>query len=225
VSGAERTIGRRRARGDLPNALRREAHTLRRRSVAEPSPSHGLAFVAVAIGGLLAGHALSYAFAVPDPYHRDLVLRQSGHGYLPGLTEVAVVLAVGAIAGLLGSAARGRPVAAPRFAGVVGGMVATQVAAFVALEVLERIVAHAALTDLAHHHLLAIGVATQIAVAIAGAGILAWLTRAAGRVASLLAEPVALTRPGPVLALAAVASVPLGSVTMAADPIRGPPPR
>jgi hypothetical protein len=190
-----------------------------------PSPSRGLAFIAVAVGGLLVGHALSYVFAVPDPYHRDLVLQRTGHGYLPGLTEIAVVLAVGAIAGLLGSAARGRVARTPRFAGVAGAMVATQVVAFVALEVLERLVANAGLGDLGHHHLLTIGIATQVVVALLGAGLLAWLTRASERVAAVLARPVAPPLARPVLAFAAPANVPGGSAALVAEPIRGPPPR
>jgi hypothetical protein len=164
---------------------------------------------------------------MPDPYHRDLVLRRSGHGYLPGLTEVAVVLAVGAVAGLLGAAARGGPHRQRRFVAVAGAMVATQVAAFVALEVVERLVAHASLTDLSHQHLLAIGVATQTVVAVVGAAILAWLTRATRHVASVMRDAMPRPRPRPLasFALVATATGSTGSVVLPADPIRGPPPR
>ena len=225
----ERTIGRRpRTRCACPartSCVSRKAIALRRRTAVESSPSRGFAFVAVAIGGLLVGHTLSYVFAVPDPYHRDLVLQQSGHGYLPGVTEAAVVLAVGAIAGLLGSGARGRAARTPRFAGVAGAMVATQVVAFVALEVLERLVARTTLGDLGHHHLLAIGIATQVVIALVGAALLAWLTRTSERVASVLTQPVAPPLARPVFAFAAPASAPVGSAAFVADPIRGPPPR
>jgi hypothetical protein len=103
-------------------------------------------------------------------------------------------------------------------------MVTTQVLAFVGLEVLERLAAHAGLADLSHHHLLAIGVATQVVVAIAGAALLVWLSRASERAASVLARPVVAPRPRPVHALATSANAPLASIRVGADPIRGPPP-
>jgi hypothetical protein len=164
---------------------------------------------------------------VPDPYHRDLVLRQSGHGYLPGLTEVAVVLAVGGVAGLLGAAARGGPHRERRFAVLAGAMVATQVAAFVALEMVERLVAHATLADLSHQHLLAIGVLTQAVVASLGAAVLAWLTRATRHVAAVLRDSMARPRPRPRASFALVASAARSTAShvLVADPIRGPPPR
>jgi hypothetical protein len=195
------------------------------RRTSESSPTHALAFVAVAVVGLLVGHALSYAFAVPDPYHRDLVLRDSGHGYLPGLTELAFVLVVGAVAGLVGSAATGRAARLPRLGNLAGPMVATQVVAFVGLEVAERLVSHASLGDLIRHDLLAIGVATQVVVALAGAAVLAWIARASGRVASMLRVPPGPAPRRPILSLAPSVIAPSGTASPAADPIRGPPPR
>jgi hypothetical protein len=143
------------------------------------------------------------------------------------MTEVAVVLAVGAIAGLLGSAARGGAHHERRFAALAGAMVATQVAAFVALEVIERLVANATLTDLSHRHLLSIGVVTQAVVALVGAAILTWLTRATRRVVASLRDAMSLPWPRPraSFAIAAGASRSTGSLVRAADPIRGPPPR
>jgi uncharacterized membrane protein len=142
------------------------------------------------------------------------------------MTEVAVVLAVGAIAGLLGSGARGGAHHERRFGALAGAMVATQVAAFVALEVIERLVANASLTDLSHQHLLAIGVVTQAVVALLGAAILAWLTRATRHLASVLrdAMPRPPARALASFALAGPASRSTGSVVLSGDPIRGPPP-
>jgi hypothetical protein len=106
-------------------------------------------------------------------------------------------------------------------------MVATQVAAFVALEVIERLVANATLTDLSHRHLLSIGVVTQAVVALVGAAILAWLTRATRRVVASLRDAMSLPWPRPraSFAIAAGANRSTGSLVRAADPIRGPPPR
>ena len=106
-------------------------------------------------------------------------------------------------------------------------MAATQVAAFVTLEVVERLVAHATLTDLSHQHLLAIGVVTQAVVALLGAAILTYLTRATRHVVSVLrdAMPRPRPRPGPSFAFIAGASRSTGSFALVpADPIRGPPP-
>ena len=61
---------------------------------------------AFAVGGLLIGHAIAYLVAVPDPYHRDLVLQRTGHGYLPTFAELALVAVLAAAASVIGRAFR-----------------------------------------------------------------------------------------------------------------------
>ena len=59
------------------------------RSIPSRSTLRGLPVFGFALAGLLVGHTLSYALALPDPLHRDLALEQTGHGYLPLAGQVA----------------------------------------------------------------------------------------------------------------------------------------
>jgi hypothetical protein len=94
------------------------------------------------VAGLLLGHAVSYLLAIPDPYHRDLALRDSGHGYLPELNEAAVILLLAGTATVgVRAWSRRRTDRPERFRPLVILLAAVQTGAFCGQEVLERLVA------------------------------------------------------------------------------------
>jgi hypothetical protein len=176
----------------------------------EASRFRGLPLFGFAVAGLLVGHALSYLIAIPDPHHRDLVLHRSGHGYLPALAQVAVILAIAAVATVVGRALTSRPGVEGSCAALARRLAIVQVAAFGGQELLERLVAGAPLDDLVHGHVLLAGVTAQIVVALAGAALLRWLAR----VSDVLAESST-----PAHLLPRSASV--FAVTTSPEPVRG----
>jgi hypothetical protein len=185
----------------------------------------GLPVFGSAAAGLLLGHTLSYALAVPDPYHRDLVLSRTGHGYLPAAGQVAVMLALAAVAAILARAwssrDRGQPERSSRIAGT---LVLLQIGAFTAQEILERVAAGAPLGDLVRDHLLVTGIVAQVAVALVGAALLSWFARASAHIVrSAIARRIALPRPIRVQALPATPDRPHGRIVASARNVRAPP--
>jgi hypothetical protein len=145
-----------------------------------------------AMAGLLLGHALSYLLAVPDPNHRDLVLRTTGHSYLPTLGEVALLLLLAGVAAVVVRSWSGRrPAGGERYASLAGLLGGVQVTAFVGQELLERLVSRSPLGELVHDHILLIGVAVQILLALAGAAALRWLVRTSDRLVDVVARRAA----------------------------------
>jgi hypothetical protein len=134
--------------------------------------------------------------AVPDRHHRDLLLDQTGHAYLPGAGRISLVLLLAAVATLVGQSLASReplrPVSVPVLAIRLG---VVQTCAFVGLEVLERLLSRAQLDSLVTDHILIAGIAAQIVIALGGAVILRWLARASKRLAETLAVSVHLPRP------------------------------
>ena len=185
----------------------------------------GLPVFGFAAAGLLLGHALSYMLAVPDPYHRDVVLNRTGHGYFPAASQTAMILILAAAAAILARAWSNRPRGEPeRFSSVAGALAFVQIGAFAGLEILERIVAGAPLGDLVRDHLLVIGVVVQVAVSLVGAGVLAWLARTSARIVrATLGGPVGLPRPILVEALPATPDHARGRVFASARNVRAPP--
>ena len=183
----------------------------------------GMPLFAFAVGGLLIGHAIAYLVAVPDPYHRDLVLQRTGHGYLPTVAELALVAVLAAAASVIGRAFR-RGDGAGSFASIAGQLAALQVVAFAGQEVTERLVARVPLGELIHDHVLVIGFAMQVLVALVGALVLRLLVRAGERVAAVVRPRRVLPRPSLGARLVAITSlVPRGG-RVPAFAIRGPPP-
>jgi hypothetical protein len=141
------------------------------------------------LAGLLLGHAVSYILVIPDPDHRDLILRDTGHGYLPGFNKAAMILLLVAVATVLVRAwswharSRRRTDRPERFCTLAATLAAVQTGAFVGQEVLERLATGSPVGDLAHDHLLTTGILVQLTLALAGAAILWWLARASGRIA------------------------------------------
>ena len=185
----------------------------------------GLPVFGFAAAGLLLGHALSYMLALPDPYHRDVVLTRTGHGYLPAAGQTAVILILAAVAAILARAWVNRDRGEPeRFSSIAGTLASVQIGAFAALEILERVVTGAPLGDLIGDHLLVIGVVTQVVVSLVGAALLVWFARTSERIVrAAIGSPIALPRPLLVEALPATPDHPRGRIVASARNVRAPP--
>jgi hypothetical protein len=160
--------------------------------VREGPPLRGLSVFGTAMAGLVLGHTLSYWIAVPDPHQRQFLLQDTGHGYMPALTQVALMAAVAAVAALVARAFGHRGERTETFPGLARTLAVVQVCAFIGQEVLERLVAHAPLHTLGHDHVLVTGVVVQVGLALAAARILQWIARASVRLAqtTLLRPPL-----------------------------------
>lgn len=195
------------------------------------SAHRGVPIFATSVAGVLAGHWAAYTLALRDPHQRLLVLGRAGHDYLPLATKLALVLLFVGLGTVIARtcAARGerafvRSSPPPGVMVSAARLMAIQAAAFGGIEVVERLVAGAPLTDLASEHLLLVGLAVQLIVAVIGALMLHAASRAGVAMASFLDR---LRRPWP----AAVFPLPR-SVAAAACPAlsgaagaRGPPAR
>jgi hypothetical protein len=194
--------------------------------VRRPSRFGLLPAFALACGGLLGGHALSYLLAFPAASQREHVLRSTGHGYLPGANEAALLLVVSIVGATLLRAAAGRAEAGLARPGIAAaaGMALAQAGVFLALEIAERLASGSPLAELASDHLLAIGLAIQAAVGLAAALALRLLARAATSVASsTTARRVAWAPPGWVGAPARPPRTPRRPGLGPACGVRGPP--
>jgi hypothetical protein len=145
-----------------------------------------------AVGGVLLGHWLT--FVAESPGATDALLRQTGHAYLAPATEAGVVVALVALALVFLGRLTGDARELPSFGRLAARLVAFQLFAFIAMEVLERVTLRVPLSGLMHHGLLAVGVAIQILVALLVALLIRWLVRAADRTAALLGKPNAPLR-------------------------------
>lgn len=177
-----------------------------------------------AVAGLLIGHFLAYLLAVPDPDHRDLVLRDTGHVYLPTLGQVALILFAAAVVTVTGRAiGASRRADRARLTTLAGRLVVLQVGAFAIQEVAERLVARAPLGDLLSTRVLIVGVVAEAIVAVVAASLLHWWSRIASRIAQTLRSRAASPRPVPALALTVALGRParlpiLGSLSARAPP-------
>jgi hypothetical protein len=183
------------------------------------------ATLSVAATGVLAGHWLTYLVSVPDARARTATLAATGHGYLSLMGELVTLLAALSIAAVFvgalveaGSARRPGRALAVRLSAI-------QIGAFLAMEVLERVMAGSPVGALARSTILPVGVAANVGVALLGAIVLRWILRTADRFADAAATgsgaPI-LPRPTLLLTLPAAPARP-SPLERAAVPARGPP--
>jgi hypothetical protein len=142
-----------------------------------------LLVAALTVAGVAAGHVAEYVALAPEDQRRQELLAHTGHGYLPFAVRVAGFLGVFALVAVFMAAAarsahggdRDRPDL--RWAGTLP---VAQSVGFIALELIERVVAHASLGDLPA--VLLAGVPIQIVVGLLGRSLIRALGRAGGRV-------------------------------------------
>ncbi len=135
----------------------------------------------LALGGVLLGHTAAYRLLLPDAHTRALELAASGHGYLSGANVVGLVSAVVALAALFLGGVLRTTETAPR--DLAWRLIGFQVAAFCAMEVLERITSGGGLQHLPAVLLIGLPVQALIAVLVAFAARL--LLRVAAAIADL----------------------------------------
>jgi hypothetical protein len=151
---------------------------------------------AIAAVGVLVAHWLTYLAALPQVRARDVLLAATGHGYWPGAVRLVVALAGCGLAALLLSNL-GTGEQEPHrltFSGLVLRLAPIQCAAFLAMECIERLIAHAPVASVLHVHVLVLGVAIQILTASLGAFLLGLLDRAVAGVVASLRRPAHRSR-------------------------------
>ena len=179
------------------------------------------AVLGVAVGGVLAGHWLTYLSVSPTSHAREALLHDTGHAYLGLANDIGLLVVLAAFAAIfLGRlTTKGFDTGASITRRVMGFQVGT----FLSMELLERITAGAPLGGLGHHLLLLVGMAVQIGVCLLASVVIRWLLRLADSIASALAMGAAES-PRPMLAFAfpACAFVPAGRELFSTG-VRGPP--
>jgi hypothetical protein len=192
--------------------------------VREGPRLRGLPVFGAAAAGLVLGHALAYLIAIPDPHQRAFALQRAGHDYLPAIDQVAMMLAIaGAAAIVVRAFARRGDGATERFGRVAALLVVVQTSAFACQEVLERLVSGAPLGELAHDHVLVIGVIVQVVVATVAAVVLGLLAKTSSRLAATSVIRVRLPRERTTLALLVTERRPGALLVATAGSIRAPP--
>jgi len=178
-----------------------------------------LGLLGTAIAGVVAGHVLAYAVALPNPALRHAVLERTGHAYWQTAVVAAIVLAIVILVARVGRELRG---GAPPAAASGPRLAMAQALLFVVLEVAERASVGASVIHFLGDHLLTVGVLTQVAVAFLvaiGVRLLARGIAAIARSARYRRAPRALASP----LLAEIARP--GRLLAGAAGVRGPPRR
>jgi hypothetical protein len=132
---------------------------------------------------MLVGHTVAYLIALPMPDHQASVLDWSGHGYWSWAMPLATGFFSWAVVGHVRQHFQaGRGLAGPPSTrGLARRLAVAQVGLFLLLELIERLASGEDLASLGEHHLLLIGVVTQLVVAGALARLCSCLARAASR--------------------------------------------
>ena len=190
----------------------------------------------IAGGGVLLAHWLTYLVDAPDPVARGAALAATGHGYLGAAGELAsALLAISIVAVFLGALVdrSGRSSASLegyRFAPsarrwLAARLALLQIGVFAGMEVVERLVADAPLSDLARGWILPVGIVVNLIVALIGAALLRWIVDAAERVA----DAVPASRPATAFPRATLGVLPTSTFVRASPGVlgtvwaRGPP--
>ena len=180
-----------------------------------------VATIGIAGAGLMLGHGLAYAIGTPQAHVRDELLRATGHGYLSYATQVALLAGAVGVVGLFLTRLTRRGTHGS-FLGDIARLAGAQSAAFVTMEIGERLLSGASLHDLTHGPLLAIGLGVQLATALLGAVTLR-LTEHAAELAGSLSRPLAPSTPSFAEATALASGVARRRPAMRAGASRAPP--
>ena len=187
--------------------------------------SQALVVITLALAGVGVGHVAEYLLLAPEEHARHELLASTGHHYLPSalnavafvaLLGLTLVFALGVGRGL------GRACSRRRELRWHYALPAAQMLAFVALEVCERLVAHAPLTDLGV--VLAIGVPLQAVVGLLAGRLAVELEQAGERLGQQLRTATLHARRSPSPGRRPKASLrPPAHLSGAPIPARGPP--
>jgi hypothetical protein len=189
--------------------------------MATRMPRRGAA-LAVAAGGVLLGHWLTYVLVSPAATQRSALLARTGHAYLGAADQLGLAITLVALASIFLGRLTGGDEAPTSAARISSRLAAFQISAFLAMEVAERIAVGASIGHLFHGPVLPVGFVVQAAVAAAGATLIVWILRAARVVAAILGESAVLPRLGSSRLPAPALWVP-ARVHLAAERGRGPP--
>jgi len=139
----------------------------------------------LALGGVLLGHAITYAGLAPGAVAREMLLAATGHGYLDVANRIGVLAIMVALFATVLARVVGRDAGGLTNGQLTARLVTFQVGVFVVLEVAERLGTGASLSGLASA--LAVGLVIQVAVAVGLAAIISWLLTATDRLVAELA--------------------------------------
>lgn len=171
------------------------------------------------MGGVLAGHWLTYLVVRPDHHDRATLLGSTGHWYLAAALELTLLLAlVSAASVFLGRLTGGGDI--PSIGSMVRRLGTFQLGAFVTLEVVERAVA-GSFEGLAAVCL--VGAVMQLVVATTSAWLMRSLARAADSAASMLGRALPPVLRRAVVAIARGATLFRPAPAFLPAGIRGPP--
>jgi hypothetical protein len=156
----------------------------------------------LAAAGVVVSHGIAYVIHAPGPQSRAELLAATGHRYWTLVVAAAlatVVFGLSAFVGRLLSGGGELPRQGPMLAALVPRLAAIQCLGFVALELGERLLAFGpgarSILSLADSPVVAVGLAVQCLVALAGAVLLHWLGRGVVRLARLLRRRSRWDRP------------------------------
>lgn len=191
-------------------------------------PARGVLRVVLAVaaaGGVVAGHGLSYLLA--HPHGDDRADALTGHGHLEVLGAVLVTIGVAAVlvAAVISRRAISRRARFHRSSPRVGALALAQTAAFVGLEVAERVLAGDgdAVLSVATEPAVAVGLVVQPLVALVIAAAIRSGARFIDRLVTAADSLAGSMVPGPVVSPAAAGLRPV--VVRSDVNQRGPPSR
>jgi hypothetical protein len=175
------------------------------------------------MGGLLAGHLVSYFVVAPDAHARAELLAVTGHSDNGAFVTLTLAATFAAVIGLVMQSVRSRcdRGTQPSRTNVALLLWAIQTLGFVLLEVSERGHGIAGMSELVHEPAFVIGLLAQLVVALVATAIVLLIRATVDAVLRLLATPRAA---GPRLdAGTSAESRARRSVSRAAWNLRGPP--
>jgi hypothetical protein len=147
----------------------------------------------LAAAGVVVSHGIAYWIHAPAPRARAELLQATGHRYWTLVVAAALALLVFGLSAFvvrLLSGGGDLPRQGPMLAAIVPRLAAIQCFGFVALEFGERVLASGpeapSMWSIVDEPIVAVGLAIQCLVALAGAFLLHWLSRGVVRLVRLL---------------------------------------
>ena len=174
--------------------------------------------------GVILAHCAAFVMVEPDAHMRHELLTETGHTYGTGF---GLALFVAGLASLVWNSIQTSRMrsTAEVFRAVAPKLVLLQVAGFVLLEAVERLISSGSLglVELATEPVFVIGVVAQVVVSVVGGIVIALLSRAVAAIASAIRPSTA--RPARILIPTATSDAEWSQVHLAVGglTLRGPP--